>query len=152
MLVESMLGFRARRECMKRWPNPSSPDPRGEDPRSSLRCRDSRPVMLGAWMFRIESRGMWFFASEEPGGDDSRRLNLDGSDAATWPCCLAHETPWLSKDAGKGASRTLRRLLGENDVNLESSRGEPYFDSGSGRYSPSFGKGRSKGLGVRLSC
>ena len=125
--MKPVLTLTARFECIIRCPKPSSPDPSGDEPRSGPRAaRESLPY-TELCRFRTASVGRAAFFGKEDGGES--RPNLEGTDAATGPCLAMYEMPWLSKDAGIGASRALRWATG--DIGLRfSSRGEPYLESG----------------------
>ena len=124
-LADTIFGLATRLECIRRWPRPSSPDPRGDEPRvGGARPRDSLPK-AESWRVRRASEGRAAFFGSEEGGES--RPNFDGTDAATGPCRAAKEMPWLSNDAGKGASRALRCATG--DIGRRPlSGGEPYVD------------------------
>ncbi len=125
-LADIIPGLATLFECIVRCPKPSSPDPRGDEPRSGSLIRASLPK-AELCKFRTASVGMVVFAGNELGGDS--RPNLEGTDAATAPCLAMYEIPWLSKEAGMGASKTLRWPIGEMGFR-SSSRGDPYFESG----------------------
>jgi hypothetical protein len=125
-LEDINAGFIVRFECMILWPKPSSPDPRGEDPKSGPLERASRPY-TELCKFRTASVGRVAFLGNDDGGDS--RPNLEGTDAATAPCLAIYEMPWLSKDAGIGASSAVRCATGDIGFRV-SSRGEPYLESG----------------------
>ncbi len=128
-LVDIMPGFAIRCECIIRWPKPSSPDPGGDEPMSRPLVRDSLPY-AELCRFLTASVGRAVLTGNEFEGDS--RPNLEGTDAATAPCLAIYEIPWLSKDAGIGASRTLRCATGDIGFRL-TSRGDPYLDSGCDR-------------------
>jgi len=124
-LADIILGLATRWECITRWPRPSSPDPRGDEPKvDGARPRDSLPNAESCRVRRASEGKATFLGSEE-GGESSP--NFEGTDAATGPCRAAKEMPWLSKDAGKGASSALRCAIGEIG-SRPFSGGEPYVD------------------------
>ena len=67
--------------------------------------------------------------NECEGEESVARPNLEGTEAATGPLRAIHETPSGSKDAGRGASRTLTpHGTGETSECLDRSsvsRGDP---------------------------
>jgi len=79
-----MPGLAMRRECMTRVPKDSSPELRGEEPRSGGLERGDW-VKGGDWMLRTESMGRAFLWGVEEGGENSRP-NFEGTEAATAPC------------------------------------------------------------------
>jgi hypothetical protein len=54
-----------------------------------------------------------FAAPTEFGGDS--RPNFDGTEEAIGPCLAIQEIPLLSKEAGRGASKTLKPLEATGD-------------------------------------
>lgn len=105
-LAEIIFGFVRRCECRIRGPNPSSPDPRGEESRSGPFVRGSLPPKAESCRFWTASKCWAAFFGREECGDS--RPNLLGTEAATGPCLQLYETPLLSNEAGNGASKTLR--------------------------------------------
>lgn len=65
---------------MIRWPNPSSPDPNGDDPKLGPLVRPNAE----SCRLRSASEGKVAFLGSDDGGDS--RPNLDGTEAATGPC------------------------------------------------------------------
>ena len=68
---------------MIRWPDNSSPDPNGDDPKFELLVQNSRPNAESCKL-RSASEGKAAFFGSDAGGDS--RPNFDGTEAATGPC------------------------------------------------------------------
>ncbi len=67
-----------RWECIRRWPRPSSPEPRGDEPRlGGARPRVSLPK-AESWRFRRASEGRAVFFDSEEGGES--RPNFEGTE------------------------------------------------------------------------
>lgn len=89
-LEDSNFGLATRWECIIRWPSPSSPEPKGDDPRFGALVQDSRPKAESCKL-RSASEGIPAFFGDDEGGDS--RPNLVGIDAATGPCLAMYEMP-----------------------------------------------------------
>src|SRR6266536_2760146 len=126
--------FANRCECITRFPKYSSAGwVGGEDGMPLNRSLVSSPNAELYKFFNASDVLPSFAAPTDPGGDSMP--NLDGTDAAIGPCLAIQETPLLSNEAGKGASKTLKPLLATGDKprpnrSNPSSLGEPYADPG----------------------
>ena len=96
-----------------------STDSGGEEPSPAIPLREPSPNAESC-RFRSAGESAWY----EDGGEFAR--NLAGTDEAMGPYRAMVETPWLSNEAGRPTSMTLRPFcVGEMGSRLLSFGGEP---------------------------
>jgi hypothetical protein len=132
-LADIILFFVANRwECIVLFPKYSSAGGAGGEAAMPLnRSLVSSPNAELCRFFKASEVLPSFAAPSDPGGDS--RPNLDGTEEAIGPFLAIQDTPLLSKEAGSGASKTLKPFVATGDMAyrlISSSRGEPYCDVG----------------------
>jgi hypothetical protein len=122
-LAEIILGCRENRsECIILLPIGSSVVAGGEDAKLPLPFKWSSPK---AELCRLRNAEESIGRMGEEDGGDMSSPNREGTDAANGPFLAMCDTPWLSKEAGRGASSTLRPFCIGDIGNRPSFCGEP---------------------------
>ena len=117
------MGFGNRCEYIVRTGCPSSPEVRGEDPRSASFDRGFLCAARAERKVFVDSGGA-AARNDVDGGEEYSGPSVVGKEAATGPCLAIYETPWLSNEAGRGASKTFRWPVW-GKLRREVSGGEP---------------------------